>query len=155
MAQKSRRTPRTAAPRIKNTGVSAQKDFEERFDALGKLAYVIRLDDQKDLTALNGKVVKSNATTSDNIVVMNGRTFFAEVKSSHGKVSFPLSSLRKTQIGYAKAILAAGGEYYVYVKNMLTGEWFEIHARNLVDWLADGKKSVKWSYLRLANQWNL
>lgn len=136
--------------RLKNTGKAAQEEFDERFVRLGKNAFVYEFEDQAALTGLNDKAVRSRAKPADRVVIVNGRTFFAEIKSTHSKTGFAFSMLRPTQVGFAKMVTAAGGDYRVYVKNMTTGEWFQI------PWLtiaSTRQKSLSWARLKEAYTW--
>ncbi|MES0183299.1 hypothetical protein NKK48_01120 [Mesorhizobium sp. C386A] len=54
---------------------------------------------------------------------------FAEVKSTQDETAFPFSLLRKIPSAMAIMILAAGGEYLVYIHRITTDEWFCIRTR--------------------------
>lgn len=131
---------------IKNDGEDAQDEFDRMMRAAG--AYVYKIEDQKALVGLNrGKRIGSRHKPCDRLVVKNG-THFAEVKSTHDKTAFRFGQLEPTQHGYAKLIMNAGGDYIVYVKNMNTGDWFEVHYYQIHHRMVDGIKSIRWDELK-------
>lgn len=131
----------------KNTGQSAQSDFERIIRSFGKRAYLHRLVDASDVHGLTGQATNISAQPSDFILVMDGRTEFAEVKSTVNETSFPFSLLRATQSAAARQVLAAGGMYFAYVKSLHHDRWFRV-PYTLVQMMKDvGTGSLKWAKL--------
>ena len=120
----------------------AENDFKNAFSALGKEAVVLRFSDAAEAKVLNGKFAKARAQASDFLVVVRGETFFAEVKSSEEKVSFPHSNIRPHQWARSKQIMLAGGRYFFFVKAEAYGVWYRIPAEILH---ASERKSTRWS----------
>ena len=121
---------------------TAEKEFEESLDALGKRAYYHRLTDSADIKGLTGRVSNAASQPSDYIVVHDGLTYFAEVKSTHDETAFRASLLRPSQSAAAKQIIASGGQYIIWCKHVPTGRWYKIPHGQL-----DGRKSIKWTEL--------
>jgi penicillin-binding protein-related factor A (putative recombinase) len=128
----------------KNTGKSAEGEFEDFLKKLGKHAYFYRFKDASDLKGLTGKIGHIDKQPSDYIVVVRGLTAFSEVKSTGNDTSFPFSLLKAGQNAHALRILAAGGSYLVYVKRMTTGEWFRIPYEVIRQTRETGKASIPW-----------
>lgn len=135
---------------IKNTGKAAQLEFIALMKKDRPKAWIYRFEDQSDLVGINnGRRIGSRAKPSDFIVVCpKYGTYFAEVKSSHQKVSFRFSQFEATQIGFAKLVCKAGGRYVAYVKNMLTDEWYAIPWPFIQQVMESGDASIKWQHLR-------
>ncbi len=121
----------------------AQDEFESAFNK-GKTSYCHRFPDSLDATRSNARnpnarFVALPPQPSDFIVVWNGVTFFAEVKSTKSTVGIS-SSLFKKQAAHKLKINNAGGIYYFFVKRTQTGQWYRIpgHYPNL---------NAKWSEL--------
>lgn len=128
----------------------AENDFKAAFDLLGKKAVVVRFADTAEAKVLNGKKAYARSQPSDFLVVAWGETFFAEVKSSEEKVSFPHSNIRPHQWARSKQIVAAGGTYFFFVKREETAQWFKIPAHFLHD---AEKKSTRWADVK-GFEWN-
>lgn len=86
-----------------------------------------------------------NDQPSDYIVTSEGRMWYAEVKLCNEKVSFPFGNIRLGQKKAMSLQLRAKGEYFFHIKNGLTGRWYHIPAQLVLDTLAEGRKSLKWS----------
>lgn len=120
----------------------AENDFKDAFSSLGKAAVVLRFSDAAEAKVLNGKFAKARAQASDFLVVASGETFFAEVKSSEEKVSFPHSNIRPHQWARSRQVLLAGGQYFFFIKAEVYGVWYRIPAQVLH--VAE-RKSTRWS----------
>lgn len=129
---------------------SAEKEFETFFDRYGKNAWVFRLTDTAAAKATSGKKAFVQAQPSDYIVVCQGDTFFAEVKSSGEKVSFPHSNIQKRQLAAARRVLKAGGQYMFFIKSLFFGKWFLVPAQVII---SSSKKSTRWSEIA-KYEWN-
>jgi len=109
----------------KNTGKPSEQEFERIWKKLGKGAWTWRVVDAAEVRGRTGKIGYTRAAPSDYIVANQG-VHFAEVKSSQDPTAFRFSLLRTAPSAMAVMILAAGGEYLVYVHRVLTDEWFRI-----------------------------
>ena len=129
----------------KNTGKSTESDFEDILRSMGKKAYFHRLVDASTIHGLTGKSGQAPPQPSDYVAVIDGITQFAEVKSTQNISSFPFSLLRTKQSAAAKQVLAAGGDYFVYVKSIMRGKWYRLDYKrielykNTLD-----EQSIKW-----------
>jgi len=71
---------------VKNTGTDSEDDFELRIKrAYGKRAFIYRVTDSKEVRGRSGKAAFTKAQPSDYIVTIEGKMFYAEVKSSNNK----------------------------------------------------------------------
>jgi penicillin-binding protein-related factor A (putative recombinase) len=84
------------------------------------------------------------ARPSDFLVTVDGKTFFAEVKSSQDPVSFNLNNVEVSQWTAAIRSVAAGGEYFFFLRSEILGKWFKVPASILVE-QRKTKKSIKWT----------
>ena len=129
---------------MKNTGKSSERDFESRLDALGKRAYYTRLVDAAEVVGRTGRIGFSRSQPSDYVVTLHGNTFYAEVKSTVHEKLFQFSLLRTSQSGAAIMILGAGGEYWIFLHHLLTGNWYRIPYRVVFDAKQNGRASLSW-----------
>lgn len=88
---------------------------------------------------------------ADYLVTLDGDTYYAEVKSTENKTSFPFSLIRPNQWAAAAQQRAAGGLYFFYVKNLNTGDWHRVPGDVFLDHKA--ARSMKWSELK-PYRWN-
>jgi penicillin-binding protein-related factor A (putative recombinase) len=130
----------------KNTGKPTEQAFEDLFKPAGKRAFLHRLTDASDVFGLTDKAANQAAQPSDYVVVHDGETFFAEVKSTQNATSFPFSLLKSGQSAAGLQIEGAGGHYLVFVRALaLPGQpWFRVHYSTIRAAKADGKGSLKW-----------
>lgn len=139
---------------MQNTGKLSEQIWEDHHTRLGKRAYFTRLVDASEIKGRTGKVATSaRSQPSDYIRTMDGITSHCEVKSTGNKTSFPFSLLRPTQTGPAKQILAAGGEYWVYVHALALNQWFQVPYDVILATKDAGKGSIKWTDLETF-KWN-
>lgn len=129
----------------KNTGKSSEQKWENHFTSLGKSAFFYRVVDAAEVRGRTGKIGFVRPAPSDYVLVYKGRTTFAEVKSTQNATSFPFSILRTVQSAMATQILAAGGDYDVYVHNLITDTWYRIPYQVIQ---ATEKSSIPWSQLQ-------
>lgn len=120
----------------------AENDFKDAFKPLGKGAVVLKFSDAAEAKVLNGVRAKARAQASDFLVVARGETFFAEVKSSAEKVSFPHGNIQPHQLARSRQVVAAGGQYFFFIKSEALGQWFKVPASFIH---RATKKSTKWS----------
>lgn len=124
-----------------------EKMFMDYYARLGKRAYVHKFTDTAEIRASTGGRGKAPKQPSDYIVVVDGLTFFAEVKHCKNKTSFPLGALQPGQVAAGRRIRKAGGGYFVFVNAASLGKWFSIPFAVIEDTLAKGKKSLPWTDL--------
>lgn len=130
---------------MKNSGKSSEKTFEASFGAMGKRAFLHRVEDASDLHGRNKKLVLTTKKPSDYVVTENGEMYYAEVKSSESKTSFPFSAISTNQWASARRQVAAGGKFFFFVHNVITNQWFKLPATHLLS-ITD-RKSVRWDTL--------
>ena len=137
---------------MKNTGKKSEKIFDEVWKRFGKKAHCIKFMDSAEATGRAGKITGLRSQPSDRVVVFNGDTFFAEVKSTWDENRFNFSLLRATQSAAAVAIEAAGGDYYVFIHSLAHGYWYQVpyhairqHTRRSFTW--DELEPYKWSLM--------
>jgi penicillin-binding protein-related factor A (putative recombinase) len=87
------------------------------------------------------------ALPSDFLVVDDGHTFFAEVKSSHDEVSFNLNNVETMQWTAAIRSSAAAGSYFFFIRSEHLGLWFKVPASVMIE-QRKTKKSIKWTELQ-------
>lgn len=142
---------------MKNTGKPSEKLFDDAFTLYGKRAYVFAFTDASEATGMNratGRATNIKPQPADRMVTLEGRTFYAEVKSSVSKDDrFDFKLLRPTQGMYAAQVVAAGGEYLVFYHHLSTDEWFCFPYQLVVSTKADGKSSIPLSLLRKYHPW--
>lgn len=131
----------------KNLGGATEDDFEGKIRSLGKAAYLYRLVDAAEIRGRTGIVGRARAQPSDYLLTYKGKTVYAEVKGCEKETSFPLSYLRDAQTSAAKQVVAAGGEYLVFIKRLAVGNWYCVPYPALISLPTDGAKSVKWEAL--------
>lgn len=122
---------------------AAQKEFEGFWT--GKAQWAYAFEDTREAMGLTGNTRKvfTKGRPSDYLVVDNGLTFFAEVKSSQDAVSFNLNNVEIAQWTSAIRSVAAGGHYFFFVKSEVHGTWFKVPASVFVE-QRKTKKSLKW-----------
>lgn len=132
----------------KNTGKPSEEHFEAVWGALGKRAYLHRFVDAAEIVGRTGKIGFSRKAPADYLLVHNGQTEFAEVKSTQNATSFPFSLLQVGQTAAAAMAIAAGGSYFVYAHRLSTDEWFRFPYALVVQTKALGKASIPWNALK-------
>jgi penicillin-binding protein-related factor A (putative recombinase) len=132
---------------MKNTGKPSEELFDAAWKRCGKHAFNFKFADSAALTGMNKKVVAALAQPSDRLIVHRGAVEFAEVKSTNNPTSFPFSMLRRTQKAFAAFVLAAGGQYVVYVHSLIHNQWFRIPYDKINSVKEEGRESIKWEDL--------
>lgn len=128
----------------KNTGKPSERAFEARLSSAGKAAYFYRIKDAAAIKGLTGKIGNVDATPSDYIVVIDGLTEFAEVKSTLDPERFSFSLLGKGQNSHAQRILTAGGGYRIYIHALVSGQWYRIPRLAIDSYQKFGRASLRW-----------
>ncbi|MBN7759812.1 hypothetical protein JYP52_01570 [Nitratireductor aquibiodomus] len=128
----------------KNTGKPSEQEFERIWDRLGKSAWYWRVVDAAEVRGRTGKSGFTRSAPSDYVVAHDG-IHFAEVKSTQDDTAFRFSLLRTKPSAMAKMIVTAGGDYFVYIHRMKTGEWFKVPF-SVID--NHPKRSLTWPELK-------
>lgn len=114
-----------------NEWESAEDEFYQAFNS-HKDVYCHRFLDTRDATRvvnqrkdLFGKkvMVKVPKQPADFIVIDNGVTYFADVKTTTSTKGISSSLFRQQRASKLK-ITNAGGRYFFYVKRLETGQWY-------------------------------
>lgn len=132
----------------KNTGKPSEKQFEARLNSMGKVAAHFRLVDASEITGRTGKIaISARAQPADYVIVMDGKTTLAEVKSTANPTSFPFSMIKQAQWIAGTLTMTAGGAYLVFIHRLTTDEWYKVPFE--VIWRAKqtNKSSFKWAEL--------
>lgn len=132
----------------KNNGKPAEAAFVEHWEKVG---HVQRFYDQADLRGRNGgQHVGDFPKPADYLVSSpHDDLHFAEVKSCHGKTSFPFGSIQPGQSAAAKLEAKRGaGAYIFYIFSYHHGSWFYMTCHQYVALLDAGKRSVSFEELR-------
>lgn len=131
----------------KNTGKPSEQAFEAAVAAAGKRAWCYRIKDAASIRGITGRLGHGiDATPSDYILVWDGETYFAEVKSTQHETRFEFSLLTRGQTGHYPQIQAAGGRYIIFLHRLTTGQWYMIPMSDVVQHTATtGQKSIPWT----------
>jgi hypothetical protein len=135
-----------------NSGKLSESIFVKNIEAQPK-AKVFRLRDASDLFGLNKKKVAIFALPADFIVVGQGKTIFAEVKSTQNKTSFSLDCLTPSQRAACLQVTSCGGDYRIYIHNLCTNTWYIVPGSAYVLYKKSNLKSIKWDDLCLLTSW--
>lgn len=136
---------------MKNTGRPSEDIFDASWQRLGKQAHVFVFTDAAKASGLNNRRTTIGAQPSDRLLTYQGKTIYAEIKSTTDPEAFRFSLLRKTQGSYAAAILAAGGTYDLFIHALTTNQWYRVpyqviksHTQKHLKW--DELEKYKWSF---------
>jgi hypothetical protein len=110
------------------TGTKFQDDFQARWKALGKKAWLHRFADASDLYGLNKGHVIVEAQPCDYLCGFSGVVALIEAKATGDTKGFKRSLLRRPQIAAILTSIVAGTPHYVAVRNENTQEVFLIPA---------------------------
>lgn len=138
---------------MRNTGKGSEGLLASAFTKAG--AFVFRFKDAAHLHGMNGRPVKSPAMPSDHLITYQGRTFFAETKSTSDPDRFSFSMLQPEQRKTGIKQTRAGGDYLVFVHHLPTARWFCIPYRIIDAAEQAGKKSFRWDALENGYEWSL
>lgn len=125
------------------------KSVEAWFESIwfGKDSYCFQFHDSRAAMGVTGsKRVFTTEHPSDFLVTNRGETFYAEVKSSQEKVSFPFSNVKKSQWKAAAQVTAAGGKYFFFIYSHAMECWYKIDGQQMLDFKRI-KESVRWTDL--------
>lgn len=124
---------------LKNDGVDAEEHFRTDCFPPGSHPFIHTLVDTKRA----GRLVQ--AQPSDKIVTYDGRTWYAEVKSTENPTVFLFARmLRIGQKGSANLVIYNRGDYWVHVRHELTKTWYHIPYQFLRDY---PRQSIRWEHL--------
>jgi len=132
------------------------KSIEDWFDSFwqGKQSYCFQFHDTRAaMGAAKSSRVFTTAHPSDFLVTHLGEMFYAEVKKSEDKTSFPLKNIRPAQWKAAVRQTAAGGKYFFFLYSTAMNCWYRIEGPVFISFWKSGRASVKWAEL-LDYQWN-
>ncbi len=130
---------------MKNTGKPSEHLFEAKIAAMGKRACAFRLVDASEITGRTGKVaVSARASPADYVIVMNGMTYLAEVKSTNNATSFPFSMIARAQHAAGTLVTAAESKYLIFIHRVATNQWYMISYNTLLN---SEKASITWAEL--------
>lgn len=133
----------------RNTGKPSENIFDSYVLMQGKRFCLIPFQDQASLVGLNrGKIVKSANQPSDRLVVWNGHTVFCEIKSTEDPTGFRLALIKDTQVGFAKKITAAAGQYDIFIHSLSLNQWFRVSWPEMAKFFEGPKRSVRWEELK-------
>ena len=133
---------------MKNTGKPSEELFDDSWKHLGKKVFVFRFSDTADLRGMNkGKALTAKAQPSDRLVVHDGETYFAEIKSTIDTERFKFSLLRKVQGFAAAAAIAAGGTYFIFIHRLDRNRWYCLPYEVVAHAKVSGKGSLTWTEL--------
>lgn len=139
------------------TAHQIKKKTEDLFEATwreryGKKAYVHRLPDTADIRARNKGWEKPGHTVahlprqpSDYLVTTPQGTHYAEVKGTMNKEKLAYSRFEPSQLAGMTQVNEAGGEYLVYIYNLILQTWYVIPGRTILLWMGNGYKSFNFS----------
>lgn len=122
----------------------AEDDFDNHWKRMGKKACLFEFRDARKLHGMNKKRVATGKQPSDRLVTVGGITFYAEIKYTTDPHRFSFGLMKPGQKGHATMVVAAGGEYRVYVKSEHTGLWYNIPYQAIQDHTA---QSFTWAEL--------
>lgn len=98
-------------------GKKTERLFAQRFEALGKQAYLHRFEDAADTYGLNKRLVMVSPRPADYLGVYRGKMFLCEVKETSDRKGFKTSLVSQGQRAHAVRVNAAGGLYLFVVGN--------------------------------------
>jgi penicillin-binding protein-related factor A (putative recombinase) len=130
-----------------NTGKPSEAAFDNAWKRVGKTAHVFKFTDAAESRGMNRKAVGIKPQPSDRLLTYQGKTIYAEIKSTIDERNFPFSLLRPTQGAFAAAILAAGGDYDLFIHSLATNRWFRVPYAVVQKVRAAGKSSISWDNL--------
>jgi len=148
----------------KRSGYVWESTFKKSVQTYLPEAFIFKIIDTHSIEGLLSILRKSHTqyenymipkVPSDFIIVWNGKTMWVECKNTHNKTSFPLSNIKKHQLEFGKAIVRAGGEYFLAIQRdkpyhkrafLIDLETFlkmELRA------IKEKRKSIKWELFEL------
>ena len=133
---------------MKNTGKPSEEIFDESWKHLGKRAFIFKFEDTAALRGRNkGKAVMASAQPSDRLVIHDGDSYFAEIKSTVDPDRFKFSLLRKSQGFAAASAIAAGGTYFLFIHCLTRNRWYCLPYEVVAYAKTQGKGSLTWAEL--------
>lgn len=123
---------------------TAEDEFDRHWVRLGKGAYLYKFKDARALHGMNKRQVAAGVQPSDRLVTHEGVTFYAEVKYTEDLRGFNFTGIKPSQIAAATQVLAAGGEYRIYIKSGASGLWYCVPYGVIQSWPT---RSMTWKEL--------
>lgn len=131
------------------TWKAAEDDFEAFVNrTYGKDAFLCWLSDTAVAKGLKGKSALALPQPADATLTVRGEMCYLDVKTCSNPTSFPFADIRPSQWAASVRQVAAGGEYYFFIKNMVNLVWYQIPAQVFHKIRAAGIKSAKWDDLQ-------
>lgn len=130
---------------MRNSGKPSEHIFENKISAHGKNGYFYRIPDAAEVRGRTGRIGYIRKTPSDYIVTLYGETFYAEIKSTVNPKFFAKSFLKIGQKNAARQVLAAGGQYLIFIHSLATQEWYRVPANVLIE---TPKTTFSWTELQ-------
>lgn len=137
---------------MRNTGKPSEHEFERYLNSLGKRVFFYRFPDAAEIRGRTGAVGQARPVPSDYLVTHDGKTFYAEVKSTESDARFAFALLRTVQSAVAKQVLAAGGDYFVYIHALAHNRWYKVPYWLIANTKDAGKKSLTWEELETCRE---
>jgi len=124
-------------------GYDFQDDFENRWTAMGKTAWLYRFKDASDLYGRNKRLVKTDPQPADFLCGYSGWLGLVECKATKSELGFPIRMIEQAQLNAAKRSIAANTPYYFAIKSELHKQWFFTPA----GFILSHTGTVRWSSL--------
>ena len=147
-------------------GYSFERKIMDSFKNLYPDAFVHKLIDTHSLGGLLAKLKTQGSPYGeflipkqlcDLVTVIDGDTFFIELKSSSNATSFPLANIKSHQLDFAKEIDLAGGSYVFIIEQYIprNSKAWAIMSSDLIYVVLSylkGHKSIKWAHMDALDQ---
>lgn len=107
-------------------GKDVETDFKDRWNNLGKAAWLYRLADVAELYGKNNGLVITDAQPADFLAVYDGWNGLIECKGTTDPIGFRLSLIRKSQHQAATRHIAGGvaHSYRFAIRSEVYQKWF-------------------------------
>lgn len=123
----------------------AEDDFDAHWRRMGKAAFLFEFKDARHLRGMNKRPTAVGKQPSDRLITHAGVTFFAEVKYTDHVSRFDFGLIKPGQKGTGRMVVAAGGEYRIYIKSGLLQQWFCVPYHVIDTW---PRQSMTWQELQ-------
>jgi penicillin-binding protein-related factor A (putative recombinase) len=130
--------------------LDAQEEFASWWVGKEQWCYAFH-DTREAMGAAGSRRVFTDERPADFLVTSFGHTFLAEVKSCSDKASFPFSNIQRGQWKAAVRSVAAGGDYFFYIRSESRTRWFKVHAKHVLQHREEGHQSMKWDIMEQCN----
>lgn len=127
-------------------------------EAFGKQAYVHRFVDTSDIRArFQSKTIAHlpKQPADYHVTVKGAFPFYAEVKGTKNKSSFSYRNFEQSQLAAMKRVVAAGGDYKVFIYHVDKNCWFHVAANLILLDMDQGGKSFPLNEKDITTRWVL